>query len=145
MTSTLSNFNLKMQLLRSELQDQLHSAMAKKSTQVYSAICMTLVCASPVLADDDFFGTLVDQLTNLYSSILPVINICALIMCAIAIAFWMLSNDQQSSRAGQQWAKRIFIGWLIIGVLPWAFIKGHELLGDEMTSGSLDAVKDIGK
>jgi nitrogen fixation/metabolism regulation signal transduction histidine kinase len=120
-------------------------ALASKAYIETLVICMMLItCVVPVYADTGSLLTdFTSQLQNIYSDLLPVVHVVALILGSAAGLVYMLSSDEKNAAAGKKWGTRIVIGWLIITILPYLLVKGRELFGSSVDSVGVDQLKTI--
>lgn len=143
MKSIILNLNSAITLSVFELQSKVNSPVNKKMVRFCTMLMTAVMCMSMVFATGTgTFDALIDQVVSLYTDLLPVFNVCALLFGVCFIAIGSFSSDPQTSRFGQQAAKKVVIGWLIICMFPWILTKAYKLLGG-LTNTSTDTIKNI--
>ena len=142
MKSMISNLNSAIALSIFEFQSKANATVAKRNVRFCTMIMTTIMCISMVFAASTF-DNLVSQIIKLYKDLLPVFNVCALLFFVIFVAIGFFSSDQQTSRFGQQAAKKVVIGWLLICMAPWLLTKAYELLGTDLVGKSAEDIKSI--
>ena len=67
--------------------------------------------------EGDVFDKLSDMLEGIYTKILGISTIVAVVAAAIALVIRMVSKNQRSVDEATQWLKRIVITWIVLNSL----------------------------
>jgi len=119
------------------------SSVFKKKSIMLMLMAIVCVCnIMPVFADG-LFDELASQLTSVYESFIPIVNICALIFGGTAGIVFMMSSDEKTAASAKRWLIRIAIGWIIVSVFPFILIEGRKMVGPTATGTTADELKNI--
>ncbi len=87
---------------------------------VLTAIAISALCATVFVFAADavtFWTKLSDMFADVYSKILGISTIVAVVSAAIALVIRMVSKNQRSVDEATQWLKRIVVTWIILNSL----------------------------
>ena len=121
------------------------TAEAKNKMKQFRLMLMALLMCStfmPVMADD-LLGTLLNKAEELYSKLVPLVIVIAVIALIICALFYFTSKDPRKADEAFQWGKRILFGALVVAIAPKLLIEIVKLFGDGMTGASLEDLEDL--
>ena len=83
--------------------------------------------ASPAFAGSDPFSTAENLLKTFYGKLLTISTALAVFLSVVALIMAMVSMDEQESKRGTRWLKKIWICWVLINGLG-AFVSIGQML-----------------
>ena len=79
--------------------------------------CMTAVMAQPAFAATDMWSKASDVMKDVYTKILGISTIAAIVTAAVALLMMNFSRSGRTVDESRAWLKRIVITWIILNSL----------------------------
>lgn len=84
---------------------------------VFLGTCMTSVLAQPALAADTLWTKASEVMKDVYTQILGISTIAAIVTAAVALVMMNFSRSGRTVDESRAWLKRIVITWIILNSL----------------------------
>ena len=84
---------------------------------VFLGTCMTSVLAQPALAADTLWTKASEVMKDVYTQILGISTIAAVVTAAVALLMINFGHTDRSTQEARSWLKRIIITWIILNSL----------------------------
>ena len=79
--------------------------------------CMTVVLAQPALAADTLWTKASEVMKDVYTQILGISTIAAIVTAAVALVMMNFSRSGRTVDESRAWLKRIVVTWIILNSL----------------------------
>ena len=84
---------------------------------LFLAVCMLLMSTVPAFAADTIWTKASDIMKDVYSQVLTISTIAAVVTAAIALLMMNFSKNERNVQESRAWLKRIIITWAILNSL----------------------------
>ena len=100
-----------------ERRQQKQTGPGQRLYALFLIICMLLMSTVPAFAADTIWTKASDIMKNVYSQVLTVSTIAAVVTAAIALLMMNFSKNERNVQESRAWLKRIIITWAILNSL----------------------------
>ena len=111
---------MKTKLKKPQTDDSRQQKRAGPGQRLYAmflAVCMFLMSTVPAFAADTIWTKASDIMKDVYSQVLTISTIAAVVTAAIALLMMNFSKNERNVQESRAWLKRIIITWAILNSL----------------------------
>ncbi|MCI9166475.1 MAG: fimbrial protein [Oscillospiraceae bacterium] len=90
---------------------------ARGAFMVYLGVCMSTLLCQPAFADDTLWTKASEVMKDVYTQILGISTIAAIVTAAVALLMMNFSRSGRTVDESRAWLKRIIITWIILNSL----------------------------
>ena len=107
----------KQALTHNQEQPRMRSGPGKRLYAAFAAMSLSALSITPVYAADDIWTKASDIMKDVYTQVLAISTIAAVVTASVALLLMNFSRNDRSVSESRAWLKRIIITWAILNSL----------------------------